>query len=220
MMPVGTGRSAVRRDIIRVAWRLNRIGVAKRDDVEEQHAGQFLDSVPYDEAPPCFSERVSFLSARPQHRLARHAYARTSDNHRHICDTLFLHPAFSAAATPFGWLLKDRAWGEKWKKGSIDANALAERWGIDSHPEYEPDAPDWLYDRPRIQGHRNQQGLLDAFFSAIQPKESLVFFYVKRTPLLDDDQWIIVGAAKVTSVGDLREWDYESGVTSGPLQPI
>ena len=193
---------------------LNRIGAAKRDETEERHAGQFLDSVPHDEAPPCFSERVSFLSARPQHRLARHAYARTSDDHRHIRDTLFLHPAFSAAATPFGWLLKDRAWGEKWKKGSIDANALAERWGIDSHPEYEPDAPDWLHDRPWIQGHRNQQGLLDAFFSAIEPKESLVFFYAKRTPLLDDDQWIIVGAAKVTSIGDLREWDYESGATS------
>jgi hypothetical protein len=44
--------------------------------------------------------------------------------------------------------------------------------------------------RTWIQGHRNQQGLLDAF---------------------DDDQWIIVGAVKVTSIGDLREWDYEPG---------
>jgi hypothetical protein len=87
---------------------LNRIGAAKRDETEERPAGQFLDSVPHDEAPPCFSERVSFLSARPQHRLARHAYARTSDDHRHIRDTLFLHPAFSAAATPFGLLLKGR----------------------------------------------------------------------------------------------------------------
>jgi AAA domain len=193
---------------------LNRIAAAKNDEVEQHYTGQFLDSVPHHEAPPCFSERVSFLSGRPQHRLARHAYARTSDDHRHIRDTLFLHPAFSAAATPFGWLLKDRAWGEKWKKGLIDGNALAERWGIDTHPEYEPDSPDWLYHRPGIQGHRNQQGLLDAFFSAIEPKESLVFFYGKRAPLLDDDQWILVGAAKVTSIGDLREWDYEPGATS------
>lgn len=193
---------------------LNRIGASKNDDVEEPYAGQFLDAVPRDDMPPCFSERVSFLSAKPQHRLARHAYARTSDDHRHIRDTLFLHPAYSAAATPFGWLLKDRAWGEKWKKGDIDAHALAEQWGIDTHPEHEPEAPDWLYDRPWIQGHHNQKTLLDAFFSAIEPKESLVFFYAKRTPLLDDDQWVIVGAAKVASVGELREWDYEPGVTS------
>src|SRR4029077_8380679 len=31
-------------------------------------------------------------------------------------------------------------------------------------------------------------------------------FYAKRTPLFDDDQWVIVGVAKVTSVGDLRDW--------------
>jgi hypothetical protein len=128
----------------------------------------------------------------------------------------FFIPPFQRLPPPSACFSR-AAWGEKWKKGSIDANALAERWGIDSHPEYEPDAPDWLHDRPWIQGHRNQQGLLDAFFSAIKPKESLVFFYAKRTPLLDDDQWIIVGAAKLTSIGDLREWDYESGATSPPL---
>jgi hypothetical protein len=147
---------------------------------------------------------------RPQPRLARHAYARTSDDHRHIRDTQFLHPAFSAAATPFGWLLKERAWGEKWRTGKTDARALAERWGIDSNPDYEPEHPESLHNRPWIQGHRSQKALLDAFFSAIKPQESLIFFYVKRTPLFDDDQWMIAGVATVTSVGDLEEWNMKA----------
>ena len=50
---------------------------------------------------------------KTQRRLARHAYSNTSDHHKHISDTPFTHPAFSAAATPFGWLLKDRAWGHE-----------------------------------------------------------------------------------------------------------
>jgi len=152
---------------------------------------------------------VNFLSSKPQRRLAHHAYSKTSEHHKHICDTPFTHPAFSAAATPYGWLLKERAWGEKWRKGVIDSQSLVERYGIDALPEYEPREPDWLQDRPWIQGHRNQKALLDAFFGALKRDKSLVFAYAKRTPLIDDDQWVIVGVGRITTIGDIQEWDYE-----------
>lgn len=189
---------------------LNRIGATRNDGVEMRYAGQSLSDVPFEDVPPCFAERVNFLSPKPQRRLTRHAYSRTSEHHKHISDTTFTHPAFSAAATPFGWLLKERAWGEQWKKGKIDPQAIAERYGIDALPDYEPDAPEWLHDRPWIQGEANQKALLDAFFGAIEPQRSLVFAYAKRTPLIDDDQWMIVGVGRVTSVGKLQEWDYEA----------
>ena len=189
---------------------LNRIGATRNDGVEMRYGGQSLSDVPFEDVPPCFAERVNFLSPKPQRRLTRHAYSRTSEHHQHISDTTFTHPAFSAAATPFGWLLKERAWGEQWKKGKIDPQAIAERYGIDALPEYEPDAPEWLHDRPWIQGEANQKALLDAFFGAIEPQRSLVFAYAKRTPLIDDDQWMIVGVGRVTSVGKLQEWDYDA----------
>jgi ATP-dependent exoDNAse (exonuclease V) alpha subunit len=188
---------------------LNRIGAAKNEATEDRYAGQLLSDIPDEDAPPCFTERVNFLSPKPQRRLARHAYSKTSEHHKHISDTPFTHPAFSAAATPFGWLLKDRAWGKEWKKGKIDSHAIAERYGVDSLPEYEPEEPDWLSDRPWIQGHTNQKALLDAFFGALQPKRSLIFVYAKRTPLIDDDQWMIVGVGRITLIGDLQEWDYD-----------
>ena len=159
---------------------------------------------------PASPERVNFLSPKPQKRLTRHAYSQTSEDHRHIADTSFPHPAFSAAATPFGWLLKERAWGENWRKGTTDPQSLTERYNIDAAPDYEPDYPEWLHDRPWIQGEANQKALLNAFFGALEPQRSLVFAYAKRTPLLDDDQWIIVGVGRITSIGQLQEWDYDA----------
>ena len=189
---------------------LNRIGSSKNEAVEECYKGQLLSDIPAEDAPPCFAERVNLLSPKPQRRLARHAYSKSSEHHKHISDTLFTHPAFSAAATPFGWLLKDRVWGEQWRDGKIDSQAIAGRYGIDSSPELEPNEPDWLDGRPWIQGHANQKALLDGFFGALEPRRSLIFAYAKRTPLSDDDQWIIVGVGRITSVGDLQEWDYSS----------
>jgi hypothetical protein len=117
---------------------LNRIGATKNENVEETYAGKPLTDVPDGEMPACFAERVNFLSAKPQRRLAKHAYSKTSEDHKHICDTAFMHPAFSVAATPFGWLLKERAWGAEWKKGEIDNHSLVQRYAIDASPEYEP----------------------------------------------------------------------------------
>ncbi|MGA8194523.1 MAG: hypothetical protein WB902_14240 [Acetobacteraceae bacterium] len=160
---------------------LNRIGSTKNEATEERYAGQLLSDVPDDAVPPCFAERVNFLSPKTQRRLARHAYSNTSEHHKHISETPFTHPAFSAAATPFGWLLKDRAWGNEWRDGKIDCQAIAERYGIDSSPEYEPEEPDWLDKRPWIQGHANQKALLDGFFGALEPKRSLIIVYAKRS---------------------------------------
>ena len=66
-----------------------------------------------------------------------------------------------------------------------------------------------MKERPWIQGDRNQKALLNAFFDALKPERSLVFVYAKRTPLKDDEQWIIVGVGRITSKGRLEEWNYD-----------
>ena len=38
---------------------------------------------------------------------------------------------------------------------------------------------------------------------------SLAFVYAKRTPLKDDEQGIMIGVGRITSIDDLQEWDYE-----------
>jgi hypothetical protein len=53
---------------------LNRIGSTKDETSEERYAGQVLSDIPAEDAPPCFAERVNFLSPKPQQRMALHAH--------------------------------------------------------------------------------------------------------------------------------------------------
>ena len=94
---------------------------------------------------PALPNALNFLTLKPQRRMTTSrllAPRQASDQPKHICETPFIHPPFSAAATPFGWLLKERAWGREWAKGKIDSQSIVERYGIDSRPEYEPEDPD------------------------------------------------------------------------------
>jgi hypothetical protein len=60
-----------------------------------------------------------------------------------------------------------------------------------------------------VQERDNQLALLDTFFGALRPEESLCFFYAKRTPLSEQSRRVIVGVGRVTSVGDATEYAYE-----------
>ena len=172
---------------------------------EERYAGQFISEIPDEEVPPCFAERVNFLSPKPQRRLARHAYAKTSEHHKHISNTPFTHPAFSAAATPFGGPLKIWGRGERrWRKGKIDNHSIAERYGIDFRPDYEPEEPDLLNARPdgfKVTLIRKHCSM--GFSARCARSKASCFVYAKRTPLIDDDQWMIVGVGRIASIGDL-----------------
>ncbi len=47
--------------------------------------------------------------------------------------------------------------------------------------------------------------MLDTFFGAIRPEESLCFFYAKRTPLSEQSRRVIVGVGR-TRVANLAEF--------------
>ena len=50
--------------------------------------------------------------------------------------------------------------------------------------------------------------MLDTFFGALRPEESLCFFYAKRTPLSEQSRRVIVGVGRVLSVGEATEYGY------------
>jgi hypothetical protein len=74
-------------------------------------------------------------------------------------------------------------------------DAVHEEMGFDTH---------W------VQVKKNQLIMLDTFFSAIQPQESLCFFYAKDTPLANDPRRVIVGVGLVTSVAAAVEYKYRT----------
>ena len=61
--------------------------------------------------------------------------------------------------------------------------------------------------------------MLDTFFGALQPEKSLVFLYVKRTPLADEPRRVLVGAGRITGVGPAQEHAYD-GDSKGKLRGL
>jgi hypothetical protein len=59
--------------------------------------------------------------------------------------------------------------------------------------------------------------MLDTFFGALRPEDSLCFFYAKRTPLSEDSRRVIVGVGRVKGVGPAIDYAYDR---PGPLEGV
>jgi ATP-dependent exoDNAse (exonuclease V) alpha subunit len=189
---------------------LPRIGQRKRDEVEVRCAGKRLEELTEVDLPPCAGERVSFMAPTELVRTMRHPYAeKNADTHGHFAPTRFVQPAYSAACVPFRWMLRGEVEGEP-KNGEP---GLAERLKLGWTPDREPDLK---FKTAWVQELDNQLALLDTFFGALRPEESLCFFYAKRTPLSDQSRRVIIGVGRVLSVGQPTEYTYS--VKDPPLR--
>ncbi len=129
--------------------------------------------------------------------MIEHAYSKTHDSHRHFKPTLFQLPAYSAACVPFRWMLID------------EARDLARRLDIVFHEEAEQQYRDVMgFNSSWVQEVDNQRRLLDTFFSAIVPRQSLAFFYAKEVPFSEDTRRVLIGIGRVGAVGNPVEYEY------------
>lgn len=190
---------------------LANIGKNRDDARELDGAGKRLDELEESKWPPCVAERATFMAPFDITRTLAHVYAKSSPgSHGHLLPTKFRQPAYSAPAIPFDWLLRSNVEGDGKSPG------LAERFQIGFEREAEPvldfnkgkgedgedKAGDW------VNARANQLCLLDTFYSAIEPEQSLCFFYAKRTPLAPEDgRRVIVGVGLVTGLGDPVEYE-------------
>ena len=197
---------------------LPRIGEGRRDEAEVRCASQRLDKLDGADLPPCVSERVSFMAPFPIARTMTHPYTDIfPETHGDMAPTRFMQPAYSAAAVPFRWMLRENVEGNA-KSGQI---GVAERLKIGWVPEREPDLRNHQgkqVETAWIQERENQLALLDTFFGAIRPEESLCFFYAKRTPLSEQSRRVIVGVGRVLSVGEATEYAYKKNTP--PLRSV
>ena len=188
---------------------LPRIGAGRRDEVESGCASQRLDKLDHADLPPCVGERVSFMAPFALTRTMNHPYTDLFlETHGHFNPTRFVQPAYSAACVPFRWMLREMIEGSP-KYGEV---GMAERLKIGWMPDREPDIRNHQgrpVETAWIQERDNQLAMLDTFFSALRPKESLCFFYAKRTPMSEQSRRVIVGVGSVLSVGDVTEYEYE-----------
>ena len=191
---------------------LPRIGEGKRDEVEARCAGQRLDELETGDRPPCVEERVSFMAPFDVMRTIRHPYTKTStETHGHLVPTRYVQQPYSAACVPFRWMLRNEVEGDP-KSGDP---GIGERLKLGWTPDREPDLK---FKTAWVQERENQLALLDTFFGAIRPEESLCFFYAKRTPLSEQSRRVIIGVGRVLSIGDATEYAYD--VANPPLRCV
>ena len=175
---------------------LPRIADEKDDSAEAAVAGKSLAGLSPDQFPACKFERSNFMAPFPITVNREHPYARSnSDSHGHFLPTRYTMQPYSAACVPFRWMHR--------KEGA----ELVERYNLGFQAEREPDLgfdPSWIQDRA------NQLVMLDTFFGAIHPGQSLCFFYAKDTPLSASAGRVIVGVGLVRDVGTHVEYEYST----------
>lgn len=183
---------------------LPRIGAEKKDEVEVGCSGQRFDALTGAQLPPCIGERASFMATFDVARTMNHPYQASSpETHGHFAPTPFTQPAHSAACVPFRWMLRGNVEGDEKR----DKQGLAERLQLGWVPDREPDMK---FETSWVQEKENQLVLLDTFFSAIKPEESLCFLYAKRTPLSEQSRRVIIGVGRVLSVAGPVEYKYST----------
>lgn len=118
-------------------------------------------------------------------------------SYKHFKDTRFVHPAFSLAPSPVAWM----------KKGPDGVPEKSHEYGIGFRPELET-LPDGMSSLPWVQERENQLALLDTFFSAVVPHESLIFVYARQIPLTEDPRPVIIGIGHALRVDEHVEQEY------------
>ena len=175
---------------------LPRIAESKDDVAEECIKGRSLADLSLDQLPPCIGERASFMASFPLTLSKRHPYVeRNSESHGHFLPTRYTIRPYSAACVPYRWMLAE------------ESAELVELYDLGFQPDREPDLgfkTAWIQDR------RNQLVMLDTFFGAVRPKESLCFFYAKDTPLSASARRVIVGVGLVHDVDSPVEYQYST----------
>ncbi len=188
---------------------LPRIAAKRDDNYETEHAGESLEDFPHEDFPPCVHEHATIMAPFALSLFKNHPYAQHAETtHGHFEDTPYTIQPYSAAAVPFRWMLREQIEGNSQQ----NVQSKAEAYGLAYDARREPDLTlneGWDRDNKTwIQEGTNQRVILDTFFSAAKPGQSLVFFYAKQTPLAEDPRRVIVGVGRVKSVSGPIEYRY------------
>ena len=174
---------------------LPRIATGRNDAHEAEMAGHSIENLDQNDYPPCVDEHVTMMASFSQVLNKNHPYTLSApETHGHFESTPHTIRPYSVAAIPFRWMLKE------------NADTRREELQLDYAPDREPKLS---WKDAWIQEGKNQRVMLDSFFSAVKPQESLVFFYAKRTPLIEDPRRVIVGVGRVNSVDEPTEYRYK-----------
>lgn len=187
---------------------LKRICESRQDAHETQLADRRFDELSEAQLPPCVSERASFMAPYPLMRTVTHPYREAyPDTHSHFRPTRIHHLPYAATCVPFRWMLRESVEGNAKKNDIGLATRLQLGWILEREPQIK-NRNGSVVTTSWVQEADNQAALLETFFGALRPQESLCFFYAKRTPLSKQSRRVIIGIGRVLAVGAGQEHNY------------
>jgi hypothetical protein len=170
---------------------LKNCALNRNDELENKCAGKLLNDLDENQFPVCIDERGTFMSPFAINKTLHHPYVEISPTtHGHLKDTRVTFPSFSAATVPYNWMLSENA---KLKADLYDLNFDEAR---------EPSL-DWTKDGGNggwVQELNNQKVLLNCFFEHLQEETSLIFFYAKQVPFVEESGRVLVGVGKIKKI--------------------
>ena len=187
---------------------LRNIKQRKLYESEEEDAGTPWSELDDDRVPPCALERAGFMRTSAFQVAREHPYRRNKA--ATFAPTTQHMPSYSLEVIPFRWVMRE------------GYTPTIDEWDIRVEPGLEEAADQALgfssADSDWVQDYRNQLRLLDSFFSAIEPRKSLVFLYAKDIPLVEQPEpgeRFLIGVGFVDEVRPAVEWEYTE---PGPLR--
>jgi hypothetical protein len=151
---------------------LAAIGKGRDDEFEAEHAGAPVGSLDHDRLP-CLSERATFMSPVGYTVVKEHPYSHNQALRGSLLPTSLSVPGHAFEAIPFRWLNRASLNDEIGHARVPAFDQLAEDHTdqvLNSHAA-------WVMDGG------NQQAVIKAFFEPVAPRDSLVFVYLKHSPL-------------------------------------
>lgn len=176
---------------------LAAIGRGREDTFEIEHASSGIDSLDQNRLP-CLSERATFMSPLGYTVVKQHPYRHNRALKDKLHDTPVSLPGYAFEAVPFRWMNRE---------------SLAQEIGHDRVSLFNQDAEEAAdaalnYAPPWVMDGDNQRAILDAFFEPVSPRDSLVFAYLKYSPLQEQrTDRLLVGAARITRVTPPPMWN-------------
>src|SRR5208283_3249564 len=128
-------------------------------------------------------------------------------SHGHFKPTPVRHPAYSAPAVPFAWMLREAM------------ETLGEEHALDVQAEREPNLG---FTTQWVQDYENQKALLECFVGHLQAQQSLCFFYAKQVPFVEDPgaSRILIGVGRVLHITPPQEYAYTTKDLKGKLRSM
>lgn len=170
---------------------LSNIGRRRDDSYEVDHHSEAIDTLDQDRLP-CLSERATFMSSIGYTVTKKHPYAKNAALKAHLHPSAVHVPPYAFEAIPFRWL---------------NRRSVVDDVGLDRIPTYNPSAEDDVdqvlhYDGASwVMDGDNQRACIDAFFDPVASGHSLVFMYLKHSPLQEErTDRLLAGVARVARV--------------------